>query len=105
MQRLMDWLTADLENVQEYIDDFLVFSATPEEQNAFSGFPQPVDGSYLKQLCAFLTQQESHAPPLLTSPRLNVITTALSTKLPAVSRVTETPCLCFPLSASLFSSE
>ena len=34
MQRLMDWLTADLDNVQEYIDDFLVFSATPEEHEA-----------------------------------------------------------------------
>ena len=31
MQRLMDWLTANLDNVQEHIDDFLVFSATPEE--------------------------------------------------------------------------
>ena len=30
----MDWLTADLDNVQGYIDDFLVFSATPEEHEA-----------------------------------------------------------------------
>ena len=34
MQRLKDWLTADLDNVQGYIDDFLVFSATPEEHEA-----------------------------------------------------------------------
>ena len=34
MQRLMDWLTADLDNVQGYIDDFLVFSATPGEHEA-----------------------------------------------------------------------
>jgi len=60
-----------------------------------------VEGAYLKQLCDFLTQQGSHAPPSLTSARLNVITTALSTTLPALSRVTETPCLCFLLSASL----
>ena len=65
--------------------------------NAFSGFPQLVDGSDLKQLCAFLTQQGRHAPPSLTSARLNVITTALSTTLPALSRVTYTPCFCFPL--------
>ena len=52
-------------------------------------------------LRVFLPAQGSHAPPSLTSARLNVITTALSTTLPALSRVTETPCLCFLLSASL----
>ena len=73
--------------------------------NAFSGFPQLVDGSYLKQLCVFFPAPGRHAPPSLTSARLNVITTALSTTFPALSRVTYTPCFCFPLFASLFSSE
>jgi len=36
-----------------------------------------------------------HAPPSLTSARLNVITTALSTRFPALSRVTYTPCFKF----------
>ena len=53
----------------------------------------------------FFPAQGRHAPPSLTSARLNVITTALSTTLPALSRVTYTPCLCFPLFASVFSSE
>jgi len=30
MQRLTDWLTSDLDKLG-YVDDFLVFSATPEE--------------------------------------------------------------------------
>ena len=34
MQRLTDWLTSDLDNVQGYVDDFLVFSATPEEHES-----------------------------------------------------------------------
>jgi len=57
------------------------------QRTHFSGFPQLVDGSYLKQLCAFFPAQGRHVPPSLTSARLNVITTALSTTLPALSRV------------------
>jgi len=34
MQRLTDWLTSDLDNVQGYVDDFLAFSATPEEHES-----------------------------------------------------------------------
>ena len=49
----------------------------------------------------FFPAQGRHAPPSLTSARLNVITTALSTTLPALSRVTYTPCFCFPLFATL----
>jgi len=45
----------------------------------------------------FFTCTGSHAPSSLTSSRFNVITTALSTTFPALSRVTYTPCLCFPL--------
>ena len=30
----MDWLTANLDNVQGYVDNFLVFSATLEEHKA-----------------------------------------------------------------------
>jgi len=39
----------------------------------------------------------SMVSPSLTSARLNVITTALSTTFPALSRVTYTPCFCFPI--------
>jgi len=34
MQRLLDWLTSDLDNLLEYVDDFLVFSATLEEHES-----------------------------------------------------------------------
>ena len=34
MQRLTDWLTSDLDKVQGYVDDFLVFSATSEERES-----------------------------------------------------------------------
>jgi len=38
------------------------------QRTDFSGFPQLVDGAYLKQLFAFLTKQGSHAPPWLFRP-------------------------------------
>ena len=50
----------------------------------------------------FFPAPERHAPSSLTSACLNVITTALSTTFPALSRVTYTPCFCFPLFATLF---
>jgi len=66
-------------------------------------FPMPSGWFlYLKQLCVFLPTQGSHAPPSLTSARFNVITIALSTPLPTLSRVTYTPCFRFPLFVSLF---
>jgi len=34
MQHLTGWLTSDLDNVEGYVDDFLVFSATPEEHES-----------------------------------------------------------------------
>jgi len=34
MQRLTDCLTSDLDNVQRYADNFLIFSATPEEHES-----------------------------------------------------------------------
>ena len=38
------------------------------QQTHFSGFPQLVDGAYLKQLYAFSPKQGSHAPPSLLQP-------------------------------------
>ena len=82
----------------------LFLGRSESQRTHFSGFPQLVDGSYLKQLCAFLPPQGSHVPPSLTSARFNVITIALSTTLSALSRVTNTLafvflffCLTFPL--------
>ena len=50
----------------------------------------------------FLPAQGRRAPPSITSARFNVTTIALSATLSAHSRVTYTPCLCFPSFASLF---
>jgi len=63
------------------------FGRSQSQRTHFSGFPQLVDGSYLKHLCALLPAQGNHAPPSLTSARFNDITIALSTTLPALSRV------------------
>ena len=50
----------------------------------------------------FLTYTGKSRSFLVTSARFNVITTALSTTLPALSRKIYTPCLCFSLFASHF---
>ena len=57
MQRLTDWLTFDLDNVQGYVDDFLVFSATPAEHE-----------SHIRQLV-----QQSHDAGLKINPIKTVL--------------------------------
>jgi len=67
----------------------------------FSGIPQLVE--LLPEITLrFLTYTGKSRSSLVSSARFNVITIALSTTLPALSRVTYTPCLCFPILASLF---
>jgi len=34
MQRLPEWLTADIDDIQSHVDDFLVTSATPKKQKS-----------------------------------------------------------------------
>jgi len=57
MQRLTDWLTSHLDNVQGYVDDFLVFSATAEEHE-----------SHLRQLF-----QKFHDAGLKINPKKTVL--------------------------------
>jgi len=73
----MDWLTADLDNVQGYIDDFLVFSATPQEHEAhFRQLFQKIHDAGLKinlkktvlgraevKFCGYLISDNGIRPP------------------------------------------
>jgi len=68
----MDWLTADLDNVQGYIHDLMVFSATLDEEdkltaaNFFKYFMTLVSKSIRKRPC-WLVQKSNYVAVLLTS--------------------------------------
>ena len=66
----------------------------------FSGFPQPVDGSYLKQLCAFLHREVTLLPRYFSPFQCHHYRSFddRSCTFP----LTCTLCLCFPLYISLF---
>jgi len=81
----------------------LFFEYLKVSRRRFSGFPQKVDGSHLKQFCAFLPTKRSHTPPSSSSALFNAITHCLSTKRSTRFRVTYTPCLCFPIFRLTFS--
>ena len=70
--------------------------------NALFRFPTTSGWHLPETTPRFLTYTGKSRSSLVTSARFNVITTALSTTLPALSRETYTPCLCFPLFASHF---
>ena len=70
--------------------------------NALLMFPTTSGWLLPETTLRFLTCTGKSRSSLVTSARFNVITTALSTTLPALSRVTYMPCLCFPLLVSLF---
>ena len=53
-----NWLTRSTASQAQLFPSKISKSA-----NAFSGFPQLVDGSYLKQLLRFFPAQGRHAPP------------------------------------------
>jgi len=73
--------------------------------NALFRFPTTSGWRLPETTLCFLTYTGKSRSYLVTSARFNVITTALSTTLPALSRETYPPCLCFPFFASHFTSE
>jgi len=70
--------------------------------NALFRFPTTSGWRPPETTLRFLTYTGKSSSSLLTSTRFNVITAALSTTLPALSRETNKPCLCFSIFASLF---
>jgi len=70
--------------------------------NALFRFPTTSEWLLPETTLRFLTYAGKSRSFLVTSARFNVITTALSTTLPALSRETYTPCHCFSLFSSLF---
>ena len=70
--------------------------------NALFRFPTASGWRLPETTLRFLTYTGKSRSSLVTSARFDVITTALSTTLPALSRETYTPCLCFSLFASHF---